>query len=207
MKAKPETWTVVLAGGWNVRVFSPDWVGRHLIAEKPLNLEVPLAAPIQHLKFTGGGLVLIPADDRLIVGVQEATLQAMRKAEDVAKKAAAMLPHTPTAAVGVNLGFEDENPSARLTEVFRVSDLSALSSFGCEVSQTTIVRRLLVEGAVVNLTHTFVDGKVQVHFNFHHDATSADQIATVLTARTEACFAIATRLLSEVYDSTIESEV
>lgn len=30
MKPKLETWTIVVAGGWNVRIFSPEWVGKQL---------------------------------------------------------------------------------------------------------------------------------------------------------------------------------
>jgi hypothetical protein len=204
MKPKPETWTVVVAGAWNTRLFSPEWVGKHLLADQPMSIEVPFAGPVSHLKLTAGGVVLIPTEDRLVVGVQEATLAAMQKAEDVARKAVVLLAHTPTAAVGINFGFEDQSPSAGLTEIFRMSDAKRLSGFGCAVKQTSISRRIEIDGRALNITHALVDTGVQIHVNFHFDAATADVAVNVLQGQAESCLLLARKFLSSVYDVKIK---
>lgn len=196
MKAKPETWTVVVAGGWNVRIFSPEWVAKHLMKDTPVSVEIALAAPIQ-LKFSADGLVLIPADDRLIAGVQEATVDAMDRAEEVVVRALELLPYTPTAAFGVNFGFEDELPGPQITELFRLSDLPNLSEFGCAIKQSSVTHRLDVNGKVLNVTHSLVDGIAQLHLNFHHDSPGAAPAA--LRGSVRDCFALATTFMSSVY--------
>jgi len=206
MRPKTDHWTIVVAGGWNVRVFSPEWVGRNLIPEKPLNVEVPLVSPVQQLRFIAGGVVLIPGEDRLIVGVQEPSIANMAKAEAIALRAVELLSHTPMGAVGVNFGFETLTPTDQLTRLFRVADISALSGFGATVLQTKVVRRLAVDGETLNITHTLADGAIEVHMNFHRDASSAEEVSSALSGCSERSLGIATRLLSDVYGVAVEQE-
>lgn len=204
MKAKADTWTIVIAGAWNPRVFSPDWVGKHLMADQPLTVEVPLASPVNHLKLMAGGVVLIAAEDRLIVGAQDTNMAAMEKAERVACKAALLLEHTPTAAVGINFGFEDDRLTPGLVDLFRLPDAKRLSEFGCSVKQTSITRGLLIEGRALNVTHAFVDEGTQILLNFHFDATSAAAAAKILDGQSKSCFDLARSFLHRVYDAKID---
>ena len=206
MKAKPETWTIVVAGGWNVRVFSPDWVGRNLTDHRPLNIEVPLGPPVNMIRFIVGGLTVIPAEDRLIVGVQDPTIEMLEKAEAVALKAVTLLPHTPIGAVGINFGFEETSPSGKLLALFRMADMGDLSSFGCDIKQTTVARSLVVQNATLNVTHasSAADGRVETHLNFHHEAPSAGAAMELLKGRARQCFELGKNFLTQVYDCTLD---
>lgn len=206
MKAKPETWTIVVAGGWNVRVFSPDWVGKNLTDERPINIEVPLAPPVNVVRFIVGGIAIIPAEDRLIIGISEPTIALMEKAEAVAHKAVKLLPHTPIGAVGINFGFEESAPNEKLLNLFRVADLGDLSAFGCDIKQTTIARSLSVQDSVLNVNHTAssADGRVEVHLNFHHEAPSAGAAMELLQGRARKCFELSKNFFERVYDCTLD---
>jgi hypothetical protein len=206
MKAKPDKWTVVVAGSWNVRVFSPDWIGKNLTEERPISVEVSLSQPANLMRFIVGGLTIVPVEDRLIVGVQDPTIALMAKAEAVALKAVKLLPHTPIAAVGLNFGFEDEALNEKLSRLFRIADMGDLSDFDCDIKQTTIARTLTVHGETLNVNHTAShgDGRVEVHLNFHQEITSTEAATQVLQGRAKKCYDLAIRFLEHVYHCTID---
>lgn len=204
MHPSAETWTIVVAGAWNVRVFSPDWVAQHLTPDVQLTLEVPVSPALGNLRIVAGKIVLIPGDDRLIVGVQEPTLEVMKSVEALVCRVLTMLQHTPVSAIGVNFGFEDDHPSSEITELFSLPDLASLSDFGCNVREATIGRSIQVDGMMLNLRHTLVAGIYRVHFNFHHDAKSAAGAAELLTGRSERCLSVARNLMSAVYHGKLD---
>lgn len=196
-----------MVGAWNVRLFSPDWVGRNLLVGHQLSIEVPLNAPGQHMRFTTtSGVILIASDDRVVFGMQDATSEGMRRAETLAMSLLSILPHTPLRAVGFNFGFDDPAPRDEVTALFRTSDLGKLSNFNCVVERTSIARRLAVEEQLVNVTHTLADGSISVDLNFHHDTTSVADAQAFLADRSEKCLSLAARLMSSVYGATLEEE-
>ena len=197
MKPKTDTWTIVATGAWNTRVFAPEWVGKHLLPG-PLVVEVGLTAPVR-LKFVSGDMIVVPADDRLIVGVQAATVQAMIQAEGVMFKALELLPHTPTTGLGVNFGFEEANPDASLISLFTFPDQDKLSKFGCTISSQDLRRKLEIEGTILNSTLSLSEGKVSIHLNFHQEGPF-----TVARQSAETCFNLAQKFLSSVYNEHIE---
>lgn len=205
MKPKLENWTIVLAGAWNVRVFSPEWVGRRLLDGRPMSIEVPIGPAPLHFRYTADGLNLLPSSDRLIIGVHKADLVSLQKAEATAKKALELLPHTPISALGINLGFDDQEPNEHLRALFRMPDLDPLSGFGCKVKRTAIERSLEVEGTILNVTHLLdAEGRAEVLFNFHHDATTAEIAGNLLDDRAEKCLKLARDFMSKVYECSLE---
>lgn len=199
-----ETWTTVLVGAWNVRLFMPDWVSKKLFDGKEITLEIPFPTPSGLLKVTADGISIIVNEERLIVSPEEQTGQAMARAEAVTRRILRVLEHTPVRGVGINFGFEEAAPSDHLTRLFEVADHNDLSDLGCVMSQTTVVRRLTFEGTRINLTHSLLeDGKVQVHFNFHDDAKEASAVAAKLEGWSGKCLEIARKFLADVYRSNI----
>ena len=83
-----------------------------------LNVEVNMGSGPTSRRYIHDGLVLIPRDDRLIVGVQTASLAFLQRAEEVGSRILQLLPHTPMTACGVNASYESQTPGdlARLFE-------------------------------------------------------------------------------------------
>lgn len=205
MKPKLDAWTIVIAGAWNVRVFSAEWVGKQLFDAKPMTIEVPIGPTLGSVRYAAEGLALIPADDRLIVGVQAAAIVSLQKAEALARKTLGLLPHTPITAFGVNLGFEDTEPGQPFRQLFVLHDLDPLSAFGAKIKRTNVVRTLEIGERTVNVTHALAeDGSGEVHLNFHQDTTSAAIAAALLEGRALASLEISRKLMTDVYECTLE---
>jgi hypothetical protein len=206
-EAKTESWTVVVAAAWNVRIFSPDWVSKQLLGNVPITIEVPIAPGAALARYTAEGVVLVPSDDKLIVGVQRTTLPSLSRAEDVARKVLELLPHTPVTATGVNFAFDDAEPGDRLRALFRLSDLDFLSRSGYKIKRTNLTRTLEIQDGVLNATHVMdSDGHAEVHLNFHYQTTSAGAAAELLHGKFAGCLEAARAFLSNVYDSEVEED-
>ena len=205
MKPKLDAWTIVITGAWNVRVFSAEWVGKQLFDSKPMTIEVPVGPSMGPVRYTGEGLTLIPADDRLIFGVQASSIASLQKAEALARKALGLLPHTPITAFGVNLAFEDAAPGRLFRQLFVLNDLDQLSAFGAKIIRTNVVRTLEIGGRTVNVTHALAeDGRGEVHLNFHQDAPSAAAAAALLEGRALGSLEVSRKLMTDVYECTLE---
>jgi hypothetical protein len=207
MRAKVETWTIVLSGAWNYRLFTPEWVGRELLEgrQQQMTVEVPLS-PGVGLKYGADGLVLIPSETRLIFGVEEADVALMSRAEALAKKTLTLLPHTPVGGFGINFGFEEEEPGEKLRALFNTSDLDALSVFGAEVRSSAVTRALQVRGVGVNTAFGLEAGRATLNLNFHHDTPSARAASEALGERVETCYRITKDLLNQVYECSLEAD-
>lgn len=205
LKPKTEGWTLVVVGAWNTRIFTPEWVGRALFESGELTTEVGFTPGQSILRYTHEGVIVIPRDERVIVGVKETGAEPLRRAEDVVLRLLTMLPHTPVTAFGVNLSFREARPKPDLTEIFRATDHGRLAS-KYEVGRIELVRTLQVEGGALNLKHAFDDGRVEIDFNFHHPATTAAQVAERLRGLTERYRMVAAGILEEVYGLRIREE-
>ena len=199
---KPDAWTIVVVGGWNPKIFTPAWVGKHLIST-PMTLDVALA-PTPVLRFRSAGLVLFPTPERLIVGVETADAKSVELAEKLALNVVTLLPHTPFLGVGINFGFEDASPEAHLTSLFKTPDHAKVVGAGCTIRDTTITRAVDLAGETVNITLAFVNDRVVIEINFHKSAVSEEVAKLALTGRAETCLNVARKFLSEAYDIHIE---
>lgn len=207
MVPKLDTWTIVIIGGWNPKIFRPDWVGKELFDRKTIAVEVSLAPGTSIVRFSSpeDGLLLIPSEDRLIVGIRKGDDEVVAKAEGLARKALELLPHTPVGAVGVNFGFVEPNPAPALTSLFSFADLDGLSKTGCEVKRSSITRNLVLQGTTLNVTHTLVEGQVEIHLNFHRDSATATQAVEHLTEKAVAFLQLGTKFLKDVYGCEMEN--
>jgi hypothetical protein len=113
-----DTWTIVLVGGWNPKIFRPEWVGKEVFDRKNIALEVPLSPGSSVLRYNSpeDSLVLIPSDDRLVIGIRKAEEPVLNKAAAIAKKVLDLLPYTPIGAIGVNFGFVEADKGRGVCE-------------------------------------------------------------------------------------------
>ncbi len=205
MKPKLDAWTIVVAGAWNVRVFSPEWVGKKLFDGKSMTIEVPVGPSIATVRYTVEGISLLPVEDRLIMGILGPDLPSCQRAEGATRRVLGLLPHTPVTALGVNFGFEDPEPGDPIRSLFMLNDLDPLSNFGCKIKRSSIVRTLETDEGSVNVTHALDgDGRADIHFNFHHDVVSADEAERLLEGRTVRALMLAQKFMTKVYDCTLE---
>ncbi len=208
MVPKLDTWTIVVVGGWNPKIFRPDWVGKQLFDRKTIVVEVPLAPGMSVVRFNSqeDGVLLIPSDDRLVVGIRKADEDVVARAEGLARKALELLPHTPVGAVGVNFGFVETNPTAALTSLFTFSDLDGLSRAYGEVKKSSITRSLILDGTTLNVTHSLIEGQVEIHLNFHRESATSIDAVEALTGKAATFLRMGTKFLKDVYGCEMEGD-
>jgi hypothetical protein len=205
MKPILTNWTIVLVGNWNSRIFTPNWVGQQLFEGGKIQLEVPIQA-MSFLRYNTKDLLLIPQDDRLIIGVKTTKDEIFQGAENIARKVLGLLPHTPIRSFGINFGFLEEDPSSELLSLFKLYDNDKLSDGGFDLVETEIKRTLPLEMGVLNLTFTFgkEKGDVKIHLNFHHKTETASIAQEKLDNRSIWCRNFALGFLHDIYQLTME---
>ncbi len=201
-----DQWTVVLVGSWNVRIFSPLWVGQHLFDSKEVEMEVGIGAGVHPMRYRKGDALIIPRDDRIIFGTRSDRDEALSLLESLSSKTLDLLPHTPISAVGINFGFVEEGPESDLLELFNVPDSTRLASWATDIRRKELTRQLETKEGIMNLKQVLHDGKVEFHLNFHEDADSPIKAKESLEGKVLRRRDFAIEFVKEVYNLTPDME-
>ena len=201
-----DQWTVVLVGSWNVRIFSPLWVGQHLFDSKEVEMEVGIGAGAHPMRYRKSAALIIPRDDRIIFGTTSYRDEALSLLESLSSTTLDLLPHTPISAVGINFGFVEEDPEPDLLKLFDVPDSARLASWATDIHRKELTRQLETKEGIMNLKQVLHDGKVEFHLNFHEDVDSPSKAKESLEGKILRRRDFAIEFLKEVYDLTLEME-
>lgn len=196
--------TIVLAGAWNTRIFSPSWISSNLSQQKEVGIEIAmnnLAAP---MRLVFDDIYLFLASDRIVVQPQNLTDSSHRSALEIASKIVKTLPHTPISAIGINFGFLEREPGADLVELFAVSDNDSLADAGAKIVATSITRSLEIEDQAVNLIIDFNEAAdIAFDINYNRRIGSGEEPALALDIDVIELRAKTVQLLSETYSLEI----
>lgn len=209
MKPVSDRWSIVVAGAWNVRLFTPEWLSQNVLESKNLNIEMGIGAGIQAWRFLTEDSIFIPGDDKVILGVRSADIEVLKKSEPYARKLLELLPHTPIAGIGINFGFTCETPSDKLTQLFNLSDVQNLSKLGYQINDCTIARSLKIQNSAQNMNAKLAlnNGVVQLDFNHHFAAKSAGEAKEFLVGtRVEEAFKRTIKFLADMYELDIDKD-
>lgn len=209
LRLSPEdNWTVVLAGEWNVRLFTPQWVGTHLLGEARLEIMAALTPGVPSIRYNSHDVALYPGDQTFVVAARQQTDSALARAEQVAVRVLELLAHTPVTGVGINFNQVEREPSEELRRLVNLPDRDTLAGFGCVTQQTGIARQFLLETTTLNTRFEFglPDGAVGVNLNFHFGVRSAAEAAGVLRDRAVPSRETASRFLQTVYNTALQTE-
>lgn len=211
MKSSPGTdaFNVVLVGAWNAAIFSPEWAKQNLAVNK--EQEVVLAIPMQMAlapRLTVEGINLYPSAQALVLDCVEYSDAALQACALKVERLAALLPHTPVSAVGVNFRFvgalEDH---LALADLFAFSDAAKIDAGAFTLSSSVVKRSyMLKDSSILNLTIESRGGRLGIEFNFHSDIKSlAEAPAKTTYARILDYRAQAGEFMNSVYDVQVEA--
>lgn len=205
MKVIQDSWNIVLAGNWNVAIFSPHWLSKNLFHSDSITLEFPLVPGLPP-RFTAEGVIIFPSSDRVIFAPRTLTDELLTKTEKMACELLNLLQHTPITAVGVNFGFIEKEPTQELLVHFVDKDAALLADAGFEIIERTFARKLIYQGQQINLSTKIELNEIKVDLNFHTDVQSAEQAQNSLKAVILKHRVTAFQLLQNVYNLTLEDE-
>lgn len=206
MKPIRERCTIVVAGSWNQEIFSPSWVARvlGLTSEPPLNLILGPNGLTFRLNFGDDAHLLDVTPHQVMLAPSEFADAAFGSIERAAIGILKRLSETPIRGLGVNFGFDVLEPPDGLKGLFRLNDGELLTAAGAVTGSTAIVRKLWIDGRVLNLTAKHEGGPCKLDFNYHHDANNAEDVIAQLDGRVAVLKANAVQLAEKLYGLTAE---
>ena len=205
--AKPniDGWSLVMAGHWNRKIFTPAWIIGRLTTAKDLGIEVPVENPALPIRLSFDGIKLCVNSAQLVLAVDRPDDGLLKTCADVAVKILTELPHTPLHGIGLNYHFAVEEPDAAVLNVFNLSDNNTLSDADLKIRATVIQRKVLIGDQTVNLSLTLgEDNKVQYLFNFHKDTPSVKEAIEFLSIHSTDLKQRAFDILSKIYGLNVE---
>ena len=202
MVPKEDAWTIVLVGFWNRMIFMPEWVGNNLFGAEEIEKLVPLAS-VAPLIYRDASVTLVVEEGRLVVGLRQPTEECLRKAETVALAALAKLPETPVSACGVNFGFIEQNPDAKLLDVLNAKDDDSIGA-EWEITTRKLIRQLTSDDKTMNFTLADEEGAVHLDANFNHEVASATDAAKVIESKVAELHGMFLAFLEDTYNLQLE---
>ncbi|MFZ1747728.1 MAG: hypothetical protein WAU17_17560 [Nitrospirales bacterium] len=173
-----------MVGQWNPAIFSPDWVAHNLLHIENVEAQLAVGPLVTNVRYQTETLLVIPQQDRLIVGGRNAEEATLLEMERCSKAALELLGHTPIRALGINFGFIESDPPTEMLRTFDLADAGALSDAGYQVRATDITRSIDIGSTILKLKMSFSnEGTVRFHFNFTSQVATSQQAAELLQGR------------------------
>tara|TARA_R110000744_G_C19340090_1_gene559370 strand:+ start:217 stop:849 length:633 start_codon:yes stop_codon:yes gene_type:complete len=175
MPIETSTWNIVIIGGWNRAILTPQGVAQRLFkveAGTPVDVEVALDS-INTLRVNHDSIKVIAKSGSLELIADDATFDCMDRAKKIASNALESLPATPVAGAGINFRFVDtEPPGDLLTKVECPLD-TAVADQQFEISNRRYARSLVFNGGILNIDLSVLStGECEILLNFHKESHS-----------------------------------
>jgi hypothetical protein len=172
MKPTRDGWSIVLAGAWNPRIFTPAWLTANVFHSQSLSVEFPVQ-PLAPYRFSANGVMIVPSHSRVILSPQNLRDETLAELERQAINVLELLPHTPLEGAGTNYRFDEADPSDALRRIFDFPDAGDVAAAGYTVPHAEISRLLTWDGSSVTFKLTRGASGITASFNFHLPATAA----------------------------------
>ncbi len=217
MQIVPERTSLVLLGIWNPAILNPGWLAQR-VHDVPVGEQVQvqveqvlMGAAQSPPSFTVSGIKYTPARNRLEIRPTAITQENITLAQRAAVRLLNLLPHTPIAAFGQNFEFVENHPTPEQLAIFEAgNDLAERCDFEFETVRTQLTSSIQFENRVLNLQRSNQGGQLNLNFNFHYDANSAE--VAIEKMANEGLFwenlNLALRIIERVYDvnASIETD-
>lgn len=200
MKIKEDSCTVVLLGNWNRYILSPGWSAKNIFNEPGLGVEIALDLGLPP-RYTSeqSHVRMIPTEDNITFVALKNNDECLQKMESLAYDLVSKLSYTPIRAFGMNFAFVEDASKNDLLGIFKFSDNELLNSFGCQLTFSSIRRRLIVENRTVNFAISNKGEEVSFDFNFHYGVSGTTEVMNKIKNSVIENKKIAENLLKSVY--------
>lgn len=207
MKSKTDNNVLVILGGWNANILlNVDWLKRYLFPNNEnFKVEMPIRPAIfgpPQISTDFVKLSLIGAKLSFTPLSQENSV--LEEIENLGKKIADFLPHTPVSAMGINFLFEEDEEDANLS-CMSVELIEKLQPFGTLKGQ---LHRYSFSFAnhTLNLTIRKASEEIQTYdFNFNHPIQTLSDIKEIFANKTIIEYRNEARdKLSELIENVVE---
>ncbi|HUX56296.1 MAG TPA: hypothetical protein VMV77_04940 [Bacteroidales bacterium] len=168
--------SIVIAGKWNVKIFTPFWMLKELIGVKSKNGLIEVAFNQNSLQpiYKHKTIQLIPTDSLFEIKIPKPfNIELLKEANSIAIKLLHLLPYTPELAVGFNFRFK--KPCS-------ISNFK-IDSYHKDYNVNTIQFSKKIDNFIINVILNCENDKQKddiVFYNFHYKDTSIIKEDTII---------------------------
>lgn len=197
--------TIVIAGAFNPAIFAPEWLAAvlHEIPEGTSVEATMVADTVQKtLRAYIQGIGISVEPERLTAAWDELSSEANERAEQVVRRAAEALPHTPANGIGVNFHFQTADFGKEVANLLYPADEP--TKIG-PVQQTVFMSKILTDDTVLTLSRTIANDQFVAEFNFHHSLDRFTSLINIFDGRRiNLLFQRSKEILETLYDLDVE---
>ena len=149
---------LVIVGGWNRHILTPNWIQRYLLPgdQEELTVEIQgqfsqdLNPQFVSPRISSKEVRILLQGNRLNFSPVKNEDKNFDRIQELALQLADYLPHTPVSGYGVNFLFT-EDPTEHLINLIRPNDLEEIAKFGTVLIGEEYTRRLVLNERTLNL--------------------------------------------------------
>ena len=211
---KPFTALVIL-GGWNRNIITPNWIQRYLLPDEQEELTVEIPAQLFEgidaesfsPRISSKEVTILLQGNKLNFTPVKNEDKNFDRIQELALQLADYVPHTPVTGYGVNFFFTDDHISEHLIDLIHPGDLEEIEKFGASLTSEQYTRHLKLNERVLNFTIGLEDDEVAFSFNFHFDISNLVEFkekiveSPILTLKQEA-----ENFIAEIYRLELKGE-
>lgn len=207
MKITTDYKNLVIVGGWNKHIFSPDWVKQYLFPQDEYEIEFPLNID-GSARFSTKKNRISVEQNRLNFNSRSVENEDYERIQDLAMKIADYLPHTPVLSYGVNFLYEESKNADEITALLDCNYSKLLmKEIGKDIISAEIKNSLNYEYCVLNINVKKEKGIYYFDFNYHFEIKKLTDFKesmtehSILTLRQDSF-----DIMSKIYDLRIDEE-
>lgn len=199
--------SLILVGKWNRHILTPKWVARKIFEEEKIQVEFPINNPEIGPRYRSeSNIIFKPSVHRCeFFPLEPYEDETLRRTSLLVKRLVSILVHTPITGMGINFGFEEKSEDFIKLGLFGIDDTDDLLELGLKSEETEIIRHISIENRTLNLKAIFNPNTVTLDFNFHYNATSANDVAGIINdGLIISNRDLALTILEKVYELTLD---
>lgn len=169
-----ERQALVILGGWNPSIFTPEWVSKYLFDGESVKIEfaVNFNAP---QRISNENIRLIVENNKLNLIPITISDDNYGTIENLAVKLADYLPHTPVTAFGINFNYEEDIEKINPEFISQLnSELS--QTISGKINHTNIKRSINFADYILNFEIIYSESKIHFNFNYHFNIQQISSI-------------------------------
>lgn len=205
---------LVIVGGWNSHIFTPDWIKRFLFPKEEEKFKIEMLVSrgfntqFVHPRIWSKEVEILLQENRLNFSPVENKIENFNRIQELALQLADYLPHTPVTAYGINFLFTEEQVEEELVNLIHSRDIKEIGKLGASLTSEQYTRSLVLNGRNLNFTIGLEEASVTFDFNFDFKIRNLAEFkagiseTSIFELKQEAA-----RFITEIYNLELEGEI
>ncbi len=184
MKEKANINNFVVAGSWNLAIFSPEWIKQYILTDDDFEVAYPINDPSSSPQYKNKDFYLTVRNNRLEVVVREEPLKAIECIRSILQK----LQHTPLIGFGVNFEFILERselcPELEMKIFTETPFTDLFNNYKLVGNENRAIFRISEKQKLNFIIDRQNDSIIELRFNYHTEVQTPIDLLDVISDST-----------------------